>query len=65
MQTVTLKTIHKELVDIKGDINFLKHVMEEEYRLSDWAKKELEDARKVPDSKLMNHEEVKKRILQK
>ena len=65
MENVTLKTIHEELVDIKGDIKFLKHVMEEEYRLSDWAKKELEDARRIPDSKLIDHEEVKRRILQK
>ena len=65
MQTVTLKTIHEELVGIKGDIKFLKHVMEEEYRLSDWAKKELEDARRISDFKLIDHEEVKRRILQK
>lgn len=65
METITLETIHKELVDIKGEIKFLKHVMGEEYKLSDWAKKELLEARKVPDSKLISHEEVKKRILGK
>ena len=65
METVTLERIHKELVDMKGDIKFLKHIMEEEYGLSDWAKKELLEARKVPDSKLISHEEVKKHILRK
>ena len=59
METVTLETLHKELASIKGDIEFLKHVMEEEYALSDWAKKELSEARKIPYSELMEHKEVK------
>ena len=62
---MTLEKIHKDLKDIKGELKFLKHVMEEEYELSDWAKKELVEARKVPDSKLISHEEVKKHILRK
>ena len=62
MPDVTLETIHNELEDIKGEIKFIRHVMEEDYRLSDWAKKELVEARKIPDSKLIDHEEVKRRI---
>ena len=65
MANVTLEEIHKDLKDIKGELKFLKHVMEEEQELSDWAKKELVEARKVPDSKLISHEEVKKHILGK
>lgn len=65
MANVTLDTIYKEVVDIKGEIKLLKHLMEEEYDLSTWAKKELEEARKVPDSELISHEEVRKRILAK
>ena len=65
MENVTLEKIHKELTDIKGDLKFLKHIMEEEYELSGWAKKELAESRKVPDSDLISHEEVKKRILGK
>jgi len=57
-----LETIHNELEGIKGEIKFIRHVMEEDYRLSDWAKKELVEARKLPDSKLIGHEEVKRRI---
>ncbi len=62
MPDVTLETIHNELEGIKGEIKFIRHVMEEDYRLSDWAKKELVEARKLPDSKLIGHEEVKRRI---
>ena len=65
METVSLETIHKELHDLKKDIEFLKHIMSEEFELSDWAKKELAEARKVPDSELISHEEVKKHILGK
>ena len=65
MPNVTLETIHNELEDIKGEIKFIKHIMEEDYRLSDWAKKELVEARKVSDSKLIGHDEVKNRILKK
>ncbi len=57
-----LETIHNELEGIKGEIKFIRHVMEEDYRLSDWAKKELVEARKIPDSKLIDHEEVKRCI---
>lgn len=63
MNTVTLQTIHRELAEIKGDIEFLKHVMKEDYPLSDWATKELAESRKRPDSELISHENVKKRIL--
>ena len=63
MANITLQTIHKDLVDIKGDIEFLKHVTREDYELSDWAKKELAEARKTPDSELISHDTVKKQIL--
>lgn len=63
MAEVTLQTIHKELTHIRSDIEFLKHAIKEDYELSDWAKKELADARKVPDSKLISHEKAKKLIL--
>lgn len=65
MGNVTLESIHKEIADIKGELKFLKHIMEEEYQLSDWAKKELAEARKVPDKDLIDHAEVKKKILGK
>ena len=65
METVTLKTIYRELADIKGELKFLKHIIQEEHELSDWAKGELKEARKTPNSKLVNHEDVKKRILGK
>ena len=54
METVTLETIHKDLEYIKDNIDFLKHVMEEEYELSDWAKKELKKARETPEDKYID-----------
>lgn len=65
MKTVTLETIHKEIVDLKGDMIFLKHAMEENFELSEWAKKELAESRKILDSELVSHEEVKRRLLRR
>ena len=63
MTTATLEKIHKEIHDLKKDMDFIKHVISEEYGLSEWAKNELLKARKVADSELIDHEEIKKRIL--
>ncbi|MBS3158068.1 hypothetical protein J4206_02150 [Candidatus Woesearchaeota archaeon] len=63
MADVTLQTIHKELVHIRSDIEFLKNAIKEDYELSDWAKKELAESRKVPDSELISHENAKRLIL--
>ena len=46
MADMTLDEIHKDLKDIKGELKFLKHVIWEEFELSEHAKKELAEARK-------------------
>jgi hypothetical protein len=61
---VTLETLHKELKQMRNDLHFLKHVMEEEYELSDEAKQRLEIARKTPRSDYIDHEDVKKMLLE-
>ena len=48
---------------IRSDIEFLKNAIKEDYELSDWAKKELAESRKVPDSELISHENAKRLIL--
>ena len=65
MGNVNLGTIHKELHDLKKDIEFIKHAVSEDYELSALARKELSEARKVPDSDLISHDDLKKRILGK
>ena len=48
-----------------NEVKLIKNILSEEYELSSWAKNELLEARKIPDSKLIDHDEVKRRLLQK
>ena len=54
MQTVTLKTIHKDVVRLYTDIELIKNILLEEYELSDWAKKEIKKARETPESEYID-----------
>jgi len=61
METVTLDVVYKELKDLKGEMTYLKHLLEEDYELSDWAKDELKKAREEMESKTISHEEIMKK----
>jgi len=63
MVTITLQTLHKDLANIKGEITFIKHIMEEEYELSEWANKELEEARNTSEEEYISQEEIEKEFL--
>tara|TARA_Y100000031_G_C7985372_1_gene276645 strand:+ start:218 stop:421 length:204 start_codon:yes stop_codon:yes gene_type:complete len=53
----------EDLTKLKRDIELIKNILSEDYELSDWAKKELEEARKVPDSELISMNEIEKEFL--
>jgi len=59
-----IRTLNKDMDKIKGDIELIKNVLSEG-ELTDWAKEELEKARKIPDSENIPLEEVEKRIQEK
>ena len=63
METVTLDVINKNVMKLRNDMAYLKHILEEEYELSDWAKKELEEARETPDSEYISQEDMEKEFL--
>ncbi len=63
METVNLKTIHQDLKAMKRDIELIKHILEEEYELSDEAKNELAKARATPGEKYIKHEKIAKEFL--
>ncbi len=54
--------IEKELQELKQDIAVIKHILSEEGKLSEFAKKALAEARQTPDSEYISHEELKKRV---
>ena len=65
MVGITVETIHDELKEIKTDIERIRIMLEEDYELSDEAKKELKEARKTPHSKYISQKYVEKRFLRK
>ena len=63
MDQTAIEHMHKDLEELKQEMAVIKHILSEEGKLSEYAKKSLEEARKTPDSKYIKHEELKKRIL--
>ncbi|MFC1635394.1 hypothetical protein ACFL5Z_11175 [Planctomycetota bacterium] len=61
---VTLGTIHREIKQMQNDLYLLKHIMAEEYELSETTTKKLNRARKTPRSQYLTHEHVKQKLLQ-
>ena len=59
-----IKNIHKDLIKLRVDIKLIKNILLSEGELTDWAKNELAEARKVPNFECVSHEDVEKRILE-
>ena len=54
----TLEHLHKELMSVKTDINLIKNILAEKGQLTEWAKKQLKEARKTPEKKYIHLEDV-------
>ena len=52
----SIEMLHKELVGIKKDIEYIKQMIQEDFELSDEAKKALKEARKTPESEYVDLE---------
>jgi len=63
METVTLDLINKNVMKLRDDVTYLKHILGEEYELSDRAKKELKEARETPDNEYISQEDMEKEFL--
>ncbi|MCK4553035.1 hypothetical protein KAT80_02435 [Candidatus Pacearchaeota archaeon] len=63
----TQKVDASDLRQLVQDVALIKRILllNEEGEFTEWAKKELAEARKVPDSELLSSEEVKQMILEK
>lgn len=64
-----MENINQEILSkinqIQIDIEFIRENIVEDEKLSDWAKNELTEARKIPDSECVSHEKVKEMLLEK
>jgi len=70
MKTQTIKVDAGDLKKLILTVEMMKEILlsgklhyDYEGELSDWAKKELEEARKTPDSELISMEEIEKEFL--
>ncbi len=61
MENVILNVVYKEIQDLKSVVTYLKHLLEEEYELSNWAKEELKNAREEMKTKTITHEDIIKK----
>lgn len=52
----TLETVHYDLMKLQKDVEYIKAVLREEFELSDYAKKELREARETPESEYVDLE---------
>lgn len=62
MEELTLGHIHKDLLEIKVELKRISSMIEEDFELSDEAKKELAEARKESLSEYIDHEDVAKEL---
>lgn len=63
MGSETIEVSAKDILQIKKDIAFIKNQFTEETELTDWAKGELEKARKTPRSEYVSMKEIEKEFL--
>ena len=63
IQSVSLKTIHEDLINLQKEIQFIKHVITEDFELSHETKKELEEARKTPRAEYISQKDMEKEFL--
>lgn len=50
----TIETVHREIMELKKDMDFIKDVLSEKFELSDYAKKSLKQARKTSESEYVD-----------
>jgi hypothetical protein len=60
-----IKALRQDVKLVLREIEVIKNVVLDDGEMTDWAKKELEEARKIPRSEYISHDEVKRRILKK
>jgi hypothetical protein len=50
----SIERIHDEISELRKDMEFIKHILSEDYELSDEARKQLSEARKTPESEYVD-----------
>ena len=71
MEAASLETIHQDLQalqvlqkELRDEVLLIKHLLDEDYELSDEAVRQLEDARNTPRAAYVPQEEIEREFLQ-
>lgn len=60
MTSVSLEEVYEEIKELKIELKRISALLEEDFELSEYAKKELREAREEPLSNYTSHKEVLK-----
>ena len=63
MQNTTIESLHEDIDVLKREVILIRHLLAEDFELSEKAKKELAKARATPKERYTCHEDVKNRFL--
>ncbi len=61
--TTTIEHLHDDILEIKHELSLIRSILEEDFELTEEAKKSLQEARKTPKNKYISHDELKKKLL--
>ncbi len=61
--TSETQILHEDLECIKQELRVIKHILTEDFELSNWAINELEKARQTPKSEYVSQKKVEKEFL--
>lgn len=55
---ITIEHLHRDIVGLRREVELIKHMLEENYELSEETKKMLAEARKTPESEYVNLDDI-------
>ncbi len=65
METGIANVRIEDLAQLKRDVELIKNILQSEGELTDWAKKELAEARETPEEEFISMEDIEKMIIEK
>ncbi|MBI4140173.1 hypothetical protein HY483_04435 [Candidatus Woesearchaeota archaeon] len=58
MTDIDIAHLHNDIVQLKNDVQIIKHILSEEGKLTDWAKNELKKTREIPEEEYVNIDDI-------
>ncbi len=53
-----IETLHRDIVQLRREVELIRHILEEDYDLDEKARRALEKARKTPKSEYVDLDEL-------